>query len=182
MRGSAPVIQGQRGAFGGERVLRVLRPKFHQRPERNGVGIRALQRKGLLDRKRKIGIFRHERLEKFLIDGHDRHQAGHLHLAVLHREVFTGTDLLRFVRELLVVLLAFLRVGDVFHEGTLGIFMGQRGQAVTVLFRNVLEIHAVGETVLRDNDVALTVAGIIEQFGDPATIVRSTDINHSGTK
>src|SRR4029077_5459994 len=86
--------------------------------------------------------------------------------------------LFRFFGKLLVVLEALLRVGDIFLESALGIIVSQRGQSVTVEFLNVFEIFAVRESVLGDDDVALAVAGVVEQLGYPTAIVRAADIDH----
>ena len=97
-------------------------------------------------------------------------------------DVFAGFDLLRLVRKLLVVLQTSLRIGQIFLKRALRILSGERRHAVAVLKFEVLEIGGVGEGILRENNVALAVAGIVEQFRYPSAGIRSTHINHPGTQ
>jgi hypothetical protein len=73
-----------------------------------------------------------------------------------------------FIGELLVVLATLLGVGHILLKGALGILIRQGGQAVTVQGIHEINIPAVGKSVLRDHDVLLTVAGLVQQFGNPS--------------
>jgi hypothetical protein len=119
-------------------------------------------------------------LQELFVDEHDCDLAGNLHATLRHPDVFAGADLLGLVGELLVVLQAFLRIGNVVLKCCLAVFTGQGVEAIAVSESQVFEIAAVGEGVLGENDVGFAFAGFGEEGGDEASGGSAAHVNHAG--
>ena len=166
-----------------ERRASTLRAcQFHNRANRRCVSVSAFERKRFLQREREVGILIHEHAQKTLIDVHDSNHAGDLSLAVLDLDLFVVAHLFWFIRELLVVLESFLRVGHVILKGAVRVCAAQSVEAIAVKEAEVFGIRAIGQTILRDDNAGFAATGFVHERGDPSAFVRAAHINHPGPK
>src|SRR6267378_3420345 len=60
--------------------------------------------------------------------------------------------------------------------------MCESGELVAIEFGNKIKIPAIRERVLSDYHVAFAVAGVVEQFGNPTSVVGPAHIDLAGLK
>ena len=155
LNGVAPVAQGLSGDVRGERRLSVLPAEFQNRTQRRGPGIGRRQGKGFLQRKRNLRVLLTKHLQQPIVDRHDRDLPGHLDAIVHHLHIFAGTELLGLIRERLIMLEASARILDIIPEGLGGIFTGEGRDTVAVEETDVIQVGAVRQRVLGEDNVVL---------------------------
>ena len=91
-----------------------------------------------------------------------------------------GAKLFRLIGKLLVVLQALRGIRHVIANGPLRFLRGQCRHAIAVKEAHVIEVRAVGEGVLGEDDVRGSVAALVQQRGNKAARVSAAYINHVG--
>ena len=86
--------------------------------------------------------------------------------------------MLWFVGKLLIVLQTFLRIGEVFLKRVLGVVLREGGQTVAVKELEVIEVRAVGERVLSEDNVMFTLGCLVQERGNETTGIGATNVNH----
>jgi hypothetical protein len=104
-----------------------------------------------------------------------------LRAAVDHPNILPGRDLLRFVRELLIVLKPALRVGDVFVEGLPDFRLAGEIDLLAVETADVGQVIGIGQLILCQGEegFALLLRAAQGRDGEPAG-VRPAKINAAG--
>src|SRR5438477_60610 len=108
--------------------------------------------------------------------------AGDLEPSVGDLDVFAGANLFRLVRELLVVQQPFLSVRHVILKGALAILRGKSREPVGIKEIEVIKIAAIGQGILREDNVAFAFAGFVHHRRNPSAWISASHINHPWTK
>ena len=76
----------------------------------------------------------------------------------------------------------FLSIREIILKGALTILRGKSREVVGVKEIEVIKIAAIGQGILREDNVALAFTRFVEKRGDEAARVGAAYIDHSGAK